>query len=244
MTVSVYVYWDYACPFSYVGTHRLERIREDEELSVSWRPFEIHPGVPREGLPVKEAGYPPDRWAEIVRHLGRLADESGVELDPPSFLASSRDALQASVFALDLGEASFRSLHGAIFRAYFVDGRNIGRRETLLEVAGQAGVDADALARALEDGRYEDELRLARAEAQRYEITGTPTFLFHRHMVVGCAPESVLRDAASRARRDAEPATGGAGSDGGASPGSAGGPGQGAPAGRGAGAGDSPGDRA
>lgn len=204
MRVSVYAYWDYGCPFSYLVEHRLERIRPEEELEVVWRPMEIRPGIPGEGLPVKEAGFPPDRWAEITRHLLELARETGQDLDPPSFLVNSRDALQAAVFAQDVGKESFRSLHRSIFRAYFVEGRNIGDRNTLLDVAEGAGADREALGAALEDGRYEDELQAVRREAERYEITGTPTLLFHRHKVVGCAPTSVLRDAAARARRDAE----------------------------------------
>lgn len=202
MSVRVYVYWDYGCPFSYVAARRLERIRQQEELDPAWRPLEIHPGVPREGLPVKEAGFPPDRWAEITRHLQELAQETGMELNPPSFLVNSRDALQAAVFARDVGQEYFRRLHRAVFRSYFVEGRNIGRRSTLLEVAEEAGADREGLGAALEDGRYEDELRAVRREAERYEISGTPTFLFHRHKVVGCAPESVLRKAAARARSE------------------------------------------
>ncbi|NIP60570.1 MAG: DsbA family protein, partial [Gemmatimonadetes bacterium] len=60
--VPVSVYSDYTCPWCYVGLRRLDRLREELpeglELDVTWRPFEIHPEVPREGMPVEDLGYP------------------------------------------------------------------------------------------------------------------------------------------------------------------------------------------
>lgn len=219
--VPVFVYWDYSCPFSYVGAHRLERLSRERPLRVAWRPLEIHTGVPAEGLPVKEAGFAPDRWAEIVEGLERLAEEEGIDLEVPSFIARTDEALQAALFAQDLGDEAFRRLHRSLFRAYFVDGVNIGRRDRVLTIAGDVDVDPEGLSEALEDERYADELRRAREEAARYEVSGTPTFLFGRHKVVGAAPVDVLREAAERAGTDqagaarGDPANGadGAGTD-------------------------------
>lgn len=201
-SVPVFVYWDYSCPFCYVGTHRLERLADERELQVAWRPLELHTGIPAEGLPVKEAGFAPDRWAEIVESLDRLAREEGIELEVPSFVARTGEALQAALFAQDLGDEAFRRLHRALFRAYFQEGVNIGRRDRLLEIADGAGVDPEALSEALDDERYDDELRRAREEAVQYDVSGTPTFLFGRHKVVGAAPMDVLREAADRAAED------------------------------------------
>jgi predicted DsbA family dithiol-disulfide isomerase len=200
--VPVYVYWDYSCPFCYLGSHRLERLAGERELRVAWRPLEIHTGIPAEGLPVKEAGFAPDRWAAIVGSVEGMADREGMELEIPSFITRTGEALQAALFAQDLGDKAFRRLHRAIFRAYFVHGANLGDRDRLLEIAGEADVDPEALSEALDDERYADELRRAREEAARYEVSGTPTFLFGRHKVVGAAPMDVLRDAADRAAAD------------------------------------------
>lgn len=136
------------------------------------------------------------------RELGAEASELGLPFDPPEFIVNTHEALQAAEFARDLGGGAFPAVHEALFRAYLAHGRNLGRRAVLLEVADEAGVDAGALADALKDGRYEDELRRAEGEAERYGIESTPTMLFGRHKVVGCAPADVLREAARRARED------------------------------------------
>lgn len=206
----VFVYWDYSCPFCLVGAHRLERLAAERPLRVAWRPLEIHTGVPVEGLPVKEAGFAPDRWVEIVDGVERMAREEGLEMEVPGFLPRTGPALQAALFAQDLGDEAFGRLHREIFRAYFRQGVNIGRVDRLLAAAERAGVDPEALSEALEDERYEDEIRRAREEASRYDVTGTPTFLFGRHKVVGAAPVDVLRDAADRAASGADAAAGSA----------------------------------
>jgi predicted DsbA family dithiol-disulfide isomerase len=197
------VYGDYVCPFSYIGDARLRRLAEAESLEIRWRPFELHPALPAEGLPVREAGYPPDEWSDAVQKLEAMAMGLDLPFHVPDFVANSHLALQVGEFARDLGAEAHRAVHAALYRAYFVEGRNLGRREDVLDVAESAGLDREAVERALEDGRYEDELERATAEAERYEITGTPTFLFGRFKVVGAAPLSVMRDACRRAR-DAE----------------------------------------
>lgn len=201
--VQVFLYGDYVCPFSYVADARLRRLRSDVGgFELRWRPLSIHPAVPSDGLPVEELGYAPDEWARIRREVREQAEEADVELDLPDFVANSHEALQAAEFAKDVGREAFNRTHRALFRAYFVNGRNLGRRDALLEVCEQAGLDRRGLENALEDDRYAEELRRAEEEASRYDIEGTPSILFGRHKVVGAAPADVMKEALDRARRE------------------------------------------
>lgn len=201
--VRVFLYGDYVCPFSYVADARLRQLQSiGGGFDLRWRPLAIHPAVPSDGLPVEELGYAPDEWARIRREVREQAEETGVDLELPDFVANSHEALQAAEFAKDVGRESFRRAHRALFRAYFVEGRNLGRRDVLLEVCEGAGLDRQGLENALDDDRYADELRRAEEEASRYDIEGTPTILFGRHKVVGAAPADVMEDALGRARRE------------------------------------------
>lgn len=202
--VDVFLYGDYVCPFSYVVDARLRRLRDGLDLRLHWRPLSIHPAVPTDGLPIDQTGRPPDEWARVEAGVSDMAREEELAFELPDFVANSHEALQAGEFARDVGADAFRRAHRALFEAYFVDGRNLGRREVLLDVAETAGLDREGLEGALEDGRYEEELERASREAERYDIEGTPTLLFGRHKVVGAAPEDVLREAADRAREDRE----------------------------------------
>lgn len=200
--VRAYAYWDYSCPFSYVAAHRLRRLEEERPLELHWRPFEVHPGLPEEGIPARELGYGPEQWSRILDSVAAMAREEGIELDVPRFVPRTSEPLQAALFAGDVGAEAFDRLHADLFRAFFAEGRNIGLREVVLDVAESAGVDRDGLDRALEDERYAEELRRGRAEAERYDIDGTPAVLFGRFKVVGAAPTEVLREAAERAARE------------------------------------------
>ena len=202
--VDVFLYGDYVCPFSYVVDARVRRLGDELDLRVHWRPLSIHPAVPTDGLPMEQTGRPPEEWARVEAGVSEMAREEELEFTLPDFVANSHEALQAGEFARDLGGEAFERAHRALFRAYFVEGLNLGRREVLLDVAEEAGLDRQGLEGALEDARYEEELDRVSREASRYDIEGTPTLLFGRHKVVGAAPEDVLREAAERARADRE----------------------------------------
>ncbi len=64
-------------------------------------------------------------------------------------------------------------------------------------------MDAQALERSLDDGRYDEELEIARTEAERYGIDATPTLLVGRYKLVGAAPLEELRRAAELAAAEA-----------------------------------------
>lgn len=200
--VAVFLYGEYGCPFTYVADARLRSLAGPLGLRVRWRPLSARRTLPADGLPVEESGHAPGEWDAAGRELAAEAAELGLPFEMPGFLVNTHEALQAAEFARDLGGGAFGRLHRALFGAYFAEGRNLGRREVLLEVATEVGLDSGALRDALEDGRYEEELRLASEEAERYGIESTPTMLFGRHEVVGCAPARVMREAARRARED------------------------------------------
>ncbi len=179
--VQVFVYFDYVCPYSFLALHLLEAVHSDQPLSVVWRPLETRPA---------EAD-----WDELTERAAAL----GVALYRPDTAPATRLPLQAAQFARDLGAEAHRRLHQAIFRAHFVRRIDIGRWDNLIQLANEEGIDRQALERALDDGRYLEELSQAEREAERYEISQTPTMLFGRFKVIGAAPLEVVREAARRA---------------------------------------------
>lgn len=188
----VYFYGDYGCPYSYLAWERLELIARDRPLAVHWRP--LPPPACEE---VREVPSPP--WRDDEEALRRGAAELELPLRLPGSRPDTRQALQAAEFARDVGPDAFRRFHRAAFAAVFARGGDVGRREALLEIAERQGLDREALAAALEDGRYDAELERAAAEADRYAISGTPGLLVGRFLLIGAAPLEVLRDTVARA---------------------------------------------
>jgi len=202
--VPVSVYSDYTCPWCFVGLRRLERLREElpqgVELDVEWKPFEIHPEVPLQGMPVEDLGYPEERWEVMQAHLRHQAAAEGIEVGNRPKVSNTHQALAASVYAQEEEPERFASFHRRLFRAYFSEGRDLGDEGVILDVAEDAGLDVGALREALEDRRYDAALEEASRDARRRGITGTPTYVFgSRHGAVGAQPVERLRDALERA---------------------------------------------
>ncbi len=187
----VFVYADYACPWSYIVVERLERLVAELRLALHWRP------LPPDPPPAVGPGRALD--ARERETLGREAAAEGLPLALPEAPTDTRPAHQAAELARDLGPAPFRRLRRTLFRACLAEGRDLGERTVLLELAEEAGVDGEALTAALDDGRYQEELDRAREEATRYGISATPTLLFGRFKLVGAAPVETMREAARRA---------------------------------------------
>lgn len=196
--VPVRVFSDYTCPWCFIGSRRLDRLREtlpdDMELEVTWEPFEIHPEVPPEGMPVEELGYPEERWKAMQEHLGVQAREEGLELGNRPKVSNTHEALAASAYAQEEEPESFPCFHRALFRTYFTEGRDLGERDVILDVAEECGFSVAELDRALEEGRYDPVLEQTSREARRAGITGTPSFVFDdRYLAVGAQPLERLR---------------------------------------------------
>ena len=79
-----------------------------------------------------------------------------------------------------------------LYRAYFVDARNIGDPDILVEIAGAAGLDQDAARAVLETRSFKDAVDADWAKSRDYGVTGVPTFVAGQYGVVGAQPYEVL----------------------------------------------------
>lgn len=207
--VQVQVFSDYTCPWCYIGHARLERLRDrarDElELDVTWRPFEIHPEVPPDGMPVEELPYSREQWETMMERLREQAGDEGLEIGARPFVSNTHEALMAGTRVQAERPDRFPAFHEGLFRAYFSEGRDLGDRSVILDVARASGLDPDELDAALDEGAGEDALEETRGEARRLGISGTPTFVFGgTHAAVGARRVEDLRRTAEKALRAAD----------------------------------------
>jgi predicted DsbA family dithiol-disulfide isomerase len=84
------------------------------------------------------------------------------------------------------------ALHDALYRAYFVDARNIGDPEILVEIAQSVGLPADEARAVLAERRFKGAIDADWAKSHAYGVTGVPTFVAERYGVVGAQPYEVL----------------------------------------------------
>lgn len=192
--VPVALYFDYICPFCYVADARLDRVRQRYPVAVQYRFIEIHPENPSEGKPVEELGYPPAQWQAMNENLQRMVAEEGLAFAERTFTTNSRRALLLGQAVFDERPEAFLALHRAIFRAYFVDQRNIGDPDVLRELAREHGV-GDLAEQAWSEQRYLARLLEHVEAAQALKLTGVPTLVVDDRPFTGAVSVETLEQA-------------------------------------------------
>lgn len=118
---------------------RTDRLQREFDVELHWRVFPLHPETPQEGRELSElfAGRDLDIRAMQERLL-QVAAREGVPLSERSRTFNSRRAQELGKWAEEQGQGdAFRS---AVYRAYFVEGRNIALDDELRLIAGSAGL--------------------------------------------------------------------------------------------------------
>jgi predicted DsbA family dithiol-disulfide isomerase len=202
---------DIICPWCYIGKRRLERALQsiaggERMFSVQWRPFQLMPEIPSTGRDrhaYREAKYGSSaRAQEADARVAETAARVGLEFRfdlmhrMPNTLAAHR------VVWLAGREGKQDAVVEALFRAHFVQGRDVGDGATLVDVGGDAGLDPAKITALLagRDGRAEvlaEEQKLRRAG-----VIGVPAFLIgNRVVIAGAAPVEALAEAFVNATR-------------------------------------------
>jgi len=160
--------------------------------------FPLHPETPAEGRDMAtfyaERGIDPE--AAYARMKG-LMDKEGLPYGRRSHSYNSR-------LAQELGKwgdtkPGGAAIHDAFYRAYFVDARNIGDTEVMIDVVKSVGLDTEEARDVLQERRFKDAVDADWAKSHQYGVTGVPTFVADRYGVVGAQPYEVLEQLLDKA---------------------------------------------
>lgn len=181
---------------------RIERLRRAHGIAVKWVHFPLHPDTPQEGRSLEDLfrgrGYDLPKMQAQVR--ARMEAE-GLPYGHRTMTWDSRLAQELGAWADT--QAGGEAVHDAIFRAYFVDGRNIGEIETLVGLASACGLDPAAARATLEKRTFKPAVDADWEKSRELGVTGVPTFVAGRRGVVGAQPYEALEALVQRARADA-----------------------------------------
>jgi predicted DsbA family dithiol-disulfide isomerase len=197
--ITVDVISDVVCPWCFLGKRRLERAAalSDVPLTTRWRPFQLDPTIPPEGK--DRRAYLEQKFGSIEKigaiheHITKLGAELGI---PFAFnrIKVSPNTLDAHRLIRWAGESGKQDgVVEALFRAYFIDGRDIGNKSVLAEVAAAVGMDRADVARRLATDDDQVEVRADIVASQRIGVTGVPTYILaNRYGLVGAQPPEEL----------------------------------------------------
>lgn len=214
--VRVDVWSDVACPWCYVGKRRLEtaldRLAErgfPARVEIEYHSFELAPDTPVdfEGTEVDflagHKGMPPAQVEQMLAQMTQLAATEGLSYD---FDALRHTKTLTAHDLLHHAKAHGRQLEmkERLLKAYFEEGRHLGRVEVLADLAAEVGLDRDEVVTALEDHRYADDVQADIDQARAYGINGVPFFVVDgRYGVSGAQDPAVFVQVLEEAAREA-----------------------------------------
>ena len=180
---------------------RIEKLRTEHNVKIEWVHFPLHPETPAEGRSLEDLfrGRNVDRKAMNAQMKARM-DAEGLPYGERTMTYNSRLAQELGKWADT--QPGGEAFHDAMFRAYFVEARDISRPEVLLEIAERVGLPRTDASDVLEKRTFKDAVDRDWALSRRYGITGVPTFVAGDRGVVGAQPYEVLEQLVKEARAE------------------------------------------
>tara|TARA_R110002051_G_scaffold67001_2_gene121347 strand:+ start:443 stop:1084 length:642 start_codon:yes stop_codon:yes gene_type:complete len=200
---------DPICPWCYIGKAHLDRALEsepDHPFAIEWHPFQLNPDMPATGMDRRaylegkfggKAGAI-KAYAPVVEH----AEKAGLKINfeamqrTPNTLNAHRLIHWAGIEGRQTAAVS------ALFKAYFVDARDIGDTEVLSDIADAIEMDASLVSRLLATDADVRDIRDRDAHSRKMGISSVPTFIVAgRHAVPGAQPPELWKKVLSDLRR-------------------------------------------
>ncbi|UWR28738.1 DsbA family oxidoreductase [Sulfitobacter sp. W002] len=187
---------DPICPWCYIGKAHLDRALQDHPnhpFAIEWHPFQLNPEMPRQGMDRraylegkfggKEGAV--RAYAPVVEH----AEKAGLNINfeamqrTPNTLDAHRLIHWAGIEGRQTAAVS------ALFKAYFVDARDIGDAEVLADIADSIEMDAAVVTRLLKSDVDAQDIRDRDAHSRKMGVNSVPTFIIaNAHAVPGAQP--------------------------------------------------------
>lgn len=178
---------------------RIEKLKREQDVKVKWVHFPLHPDTPQEGKSLEAL------FAGRGFNIAQKQAEMRARMQAEGLPYGNRTHTYNSRLAQELGawadtQPGGEAIHDAIFRAYFVDGLNIGDVEVLAGLAKKVGLPEDKAREVLEKRTFKAAVDADWEKSREYGVTGVPTFVAGGYGVVGAQPYEALEQLAKQAR--------------------------------------------
>lgn len=215
--MKVEIWSDIACPFCYLGKKRFEealaQFAGKDDVEVIYRSYELNPDAPVDtdqdtyDMLVRKYGMTREQAKANTAQIAAQGPPHGISYDFDNVVQTNTfDAHRLSHFANRHGKMG--DMLDRLYKAHFSDGEHIGKRETLLRLAEEAGLDAGEANRALDSDAYTNEVRNDEKEAATLGIRGVPYFVINRkYSISGAQPTATFLQALEKVQAESRPLT-------------------------------------
>lgn len=203
-SIKIDIWSDIACPWCYIGKRKFEsgaaafaqKMGEGApDVVIEYHSYELAPDTPVDfdGSEIdflsSHKGMPTDQVTEMLDRVTGIASDAGLDYDFDTLKHTNTvKAHQLLHYAKSHGKQI--ETKERLLKAYFTEGRHVGRIADLGNLAAEVGLDRDDVVRALNADEYLDAVRADQALAQEYGIQGVPFFVIDGKYGVSGAQEA------------------------------------------------------
>jgi len=165
-------------------------LRNKYALEIRWIVFPLHPDTPIDGLTLNELFAGRKDITQMFARWKQAADEAELAFGDRKKTYNSRPAQEMGKWAESLGKG--KEFRDTVFRAYFVDGKNIATIPIMVELAESLGLPGKEARKVLETRPFREAVDLDWVRSRSMCVTAVPTFVFNRRALIGAQPYEAL----------------------------------------------------
>jgi len=186
--MKVEIWSDIMCPFCYMGKKKfglaMEKFRFSDNIDIEWKSFQLQPDLKtnpatniHEWLAVSK-GLPVDRARQMNYAVEKMGEQIGIEFNTDRIVvANTFRAHNLLHYAREKGVQD--QVGERLFKAFFSDGKNVDDIPTLVGLGQEFGLNANEVARVLEELSFSEKIRTDLYEARQVNLRGVPHFVFN-----------------------------------------------------------------
>lgn len=211
----VEIWSDVFCPFCYIGKRNFETalaaFPHRNDVKVEWKSFQLQPDAPVDAdytsneMLSKKYGVSIEEARQMQAGVAQRAAEVGLHYDLDNTkVTNSFDAHRLTHLAKEHGLQD--AAEERFFKAYFIEGKHVGRRESLIELGKEIGLDEAEIVDVLDGERYAGDVVADVNLGSAFGLTGVPFFVFERkYAVAGAQPPEVFSQVLDRVWSETKP---------------------------------------
>ena len=171
----------------------VERLKEEYNVEVEWKPFYLRPDTPPEGLELPEYIQRARKNGSEER-LASMAGAHGMPFRSTERIYNTRLAHEATAYAQEHGKGN--EFHKVMFRKVYADGFDPSQWDVLRATAEEVGLNAEEVQAAVAGGQYTASVADEVQWAYQIGVQGVPTYVINdRYALVGAQPYEVFKNA-------------------------------------------------
>lgn len=202
--LNVEIWSDVVCPFCYIGKRNFENALAQfpykDQIEITWKSFQLDPTIPEnveddyEDYLIKKKGFSREQVKGMLNNVTQMAKQVG--LDYHLEKAQVANTLKAHQL-IQLAKTKQRAdeAEERLFKAFFIEGKNIADEATLNTLGQEIGLSPEELDNFTHNEAIAYQVAQDLQEASNIGVTGVPFFVFHhKYAVSGAQPTAVFTD--------------------------------------------------